>query len=354
MSSFVSWGRRSVLLGAAAFGLAFGLAVSGPAFAAGELHVYAWSGELPQEIVDDFEKETGITVTFDTFDSNETMMAKLEAGATGYDIVNPSQYAVQILAKKGLIEELEHGKIANIGNISEEFRNVSYDPGNKYQIPYLSGSTGLAYNTDCVKEEVTSWKALWDEKYKGRIYMLDNMLAAYIAGLQVNGFRASSTNEAEIAKATESLIAQKPLLAGYNSTNFAELVSSGEACLVEAWSGTVIQVMAENPKVRYVLPQEGGTMWVDGFSVAKGAANRDNAYIFINYLLKPEVAAKVTKLSKIATCVGKSRELLPPEIANNPAIFLPKEQVAKADFILDAGDAMKFYQDGWTKVKTAQ
>lgn len=354
MKSFVSWGKRRFLFSAAAMCLTFGLGLGGPAYAAEELHIYAWSGELPQEIVDDFEKETGIAVTFDTFDSNETMMAKLEAGASGYDIVNPSQYATQILAKKGLIEELDHAKIANIGNITEEFRNVSYDPGNKYQIPYLSGSTGLAYNTDCVKEDVKSWKALWDEKYKGRIYMLDNMLAAYIAGLQVNGFRANSTSQEEIAKATESLIVQKPLLAGYNSTNFGELVSSGEACLVEAWSGQVIQVMADNPKVRYILPEEGGTMWVDGFSVAKGAGNRDNAYKFIDYLLKPEVAAKVTKLSKIATCVGKSRELLPPELANNPAIFVPREQVAKADFILDAGDAMKFYQDGWTKVKTAQ
>ena len=319
-----------------------------------ELHIYAWADELPDEVIQDFQKETGVEVTVDTYDSNESLIAKLEAGATGYDLVNPSQYAVQILAKKNLIVELDHGKIPNIGNISEVFRNVSYDPGNKHSMPYIWGTTGLAYNSDCIKEPVTSWKAFWDEKHKGRIYMLDNMLAAYIAALQVNGFSANSSNPDEIAKATDSLIAQKPLLAGYNSTNFADLVASGEACLVESWSGSVINVMKDNPHVKYVVPDEGGTMWVDGYSIPQGAPNADTAYKFLNYLLQPEVAAKVTTLTSIANVVEKSKDLLPPDVASNTAIFPPADKLANADFILDTGDAMKHYQDGWTKVKAAQ
>jgi spermidine/putrescine transport system substrate-binding protein len=336
----------TVAVGASALGSADARAES--------LNIYAWSGELPQEIVDDFAKETGIDVTMDTFDSNESLIAKLEAGAAGYDIVNPSQYAVQILAKKGLIEELDHGKIPNRGNLSEVFQNISYDPGNKYSVPYVWGTTGLAYNSECVKEPVTSWKALWDEKYAGRIYMLDNMLAAYIAGLQVNGFKANTTNPDEIAKATDSLIEQKKILAGYNSTNFADLLASGEACLVEAWSGTVLQVTTENPNVHYVLPDEGGTMWVDGYAIAKGAPNVDAAYKFLDYLLRPEVAAKTTELTQTANTVEKSKELLPKELAENAAVFPPADKLAKADFILDLGDAMKHYQDGWTKVKAAE
>lgn len=319
-----------------------------------ELHIYAWSGELPEEVVDDFAEETGIDVTLDTFDSNESLIAKLEAGAAGYDIVNPSQYAVQILAKKGLIEELDHSKIPNRGNLSEVFQNISFDPGNKYSIPYVWGTTGFAYNSECVTEPVTSWKALWDERYAGRIYMLDNMLAAYIAGLQVNGFDANTTNPDEIAKATESLIEQKKILAGYNSTNFGDLVASGEACLVEAWSGNVLQVIAENPNVHYVLPDEGGTMWVDGYSIPKGAPNIEAAYKFLDYLLRPEVAAKTTQLTQTANAVEKSKELLPKELVENTAVYPPEDKLAKADFILDLGDAMKHYQDGWTKVKAAQ
>jgi spermidine/putrescine transport system substrate-binding protein len=335
------------------FGAALFAFSQAPALAE-ELHIYAWSGELPEEVVDDFAEETGIDVTLDTFDSNESLIAKLEAGAAGYDIVNPSQYAVQILAKKGLIEELDHSKLPNRGNLSEVFQNISFDPGNKYSIPYVWGTTGFAYNSDCVTEPVTSWKALWDERYAGRIYMLDNMLAAYIAGLQVNGFDANTTNPDEIAKATDSLIEQKKILAGYNSTNFADLVASGEACLVEAWSGNVLQVIAENPSVHYVLPDEGGTMWVDGYSIPKGAPNVEAAYKFIDYLLRPEVAAKTTELTQTANTVEKSKELLPKELVENTAVYPPDEKLAKADFILDLGDAMKHYQDGWTKVKAAQ
>lgn len=318
-----------------------------------ELHLFVWSDELPEETINAFQEETGIRVTVDTYDSNESMIAKLEAGATGYDIVNPSQYAVQILINKGLLEQLDHSKLSNYNNLSEVFKNVSFDPGNKYSIPYLWGTTGLAYNDTCVDEPVTSWKALWDEKYAGRIYMLDNMLAAYIAGLQINGFDANSTNPDEIAKATESLIEQKKVLAGYNSTNFADLVASGEACLVQAWSGNVIQVIDENPHVHYVIPDEGGTMWVDSYSIVKGVKNVKAAYLFLDYLLRGDVAGNVTNLTKIANTVATATEHIDPKIASNLAIFPPQEKIANADFILDPGEAMKYFQEGWTKVKAA-
>jgi len=344
--------KKTGLLASIALIAAF--AAGGPRAEAAELHLYVWSGELPQEVVDDFAAKTGTKVTVDTFDSNETLIAKLEGGASGYDLIEPSQYAVQILGKKGLVEELDHGKIPNISNLSDAFKNVSYDPGNKYSVPYIWGTTGFAYNTDCVKEPITSWKALWDEKYSGRIYMLDNMLAAYIAGLQYVGAHAGTTNADEIAKATDALIAQKRVLGGYNSTNFADLVSSGEACIAQGWNGNFAQAAASNPKVKYVLPDEGGTMWVDGFSIVKNAANKDAAYAFIDYINQPEVAAKAAQLSKSATVIPAAKAMLPKEIAENSAIYPSDERLKKADFILDLGDAMKLYQDGWTKVKAAQ
>ncbi len=324
------------------------------AASAENLNIFGWANEMPEEVIEDFEAETGINVTFDTFDSNEAMIAKLEAGASGYDLVNPSQYAVQILKNLGLVVELDHASIDTYANISEAFTKVSYDPGNVYSIPYVWGTTGLAYNKSCVTEPITSWKALFDPQYEGRIYMLDNMLAAYIVGLQVNGFSANSSDPSEIEKATETLIEQKSLLAGYNSTNFADLVSSGEACIVESWSSSVLQAIADNPDVVYVLPEEGGTMWIDGYSLLKDAPNKDAAYQFMSYILRPEVAAKTTELTKTATVVSGVQELLPPEIANNAAVFPDEATIANADFILDLGDAMKFYQDGWTKVKAAR
>jgi len=319
-----------------------------------ELRIYGWAGEMPDEVLQDFEAETGIAVTFDTFDSNESMIAKLDAGGSGYDLVNPSQYAVQILINRGKIIELDHSKIETYDNIGPSFKEVSYDPGNKYSIPYVWGTTGLAYNKTCVEQPITSWKALFDEKYNGRVYMLDNMLAAYIAGLQVNGFSANTSNPDEIAKATETLIAQKPMLAGYNSTNFADLVSSGEACIVQSWSSSVLQAIKDNPDVVYVLPEEGGTMWIDGYSILNDAPNPEAAYKFLSYILRPEVAAKTTELTQTATVVPASKALLPADLASNSAVFPDEKTIANADFILDLGDAMKFYQDGWTQVKAAQ
>ncbi|WP_413872335.1 ABC transporter substrate-binding protein [Albidovulum sp.] len=332
---------------------ALALVAANPALAE-DLRIFGWANEMPDEVLQDFEAETGIAVTFDTFDSNESMIAKLDAGGSGYDLVNPSQYAVQILINRGKLAELDHSRIETYDKIGPSFKEVSYDPGNKYSIPYVWGTTGLAYNKTCVDAPITSWKALFDEKYKGRVYMLDNMLAAYIAGLQVNGFDANTTDPAEIEKATETLIAQKPMLAGYNSTNFADLVSSGEACVVESWSSSVLQATQDNPDVVYVLPEEGGTMWIDGYSILTDAPNPDAAYKFLSYILRPEVAAKTTELTQTATVVAESRALLPEALAKNSAVFPDEKTIANADFILDLGDAMKLYQDGWTKVKAAQ
>jgi spermidine/putrescine transport system substrate-binding protein len=329
------------------------LAAAAPALAE-DLRIFGWAGEMPDEVLQDFEAETGIAVTFDTFDSNESLIAKLDAGGSGYDLVNPSQYAVQILVNRGKLAELDHSRIETYDKIGPSFTQVSYDPGNKYSIPYVWGTTGLAYNKTCVDAPITGWKALFDEKYKGRVYMLDNMLAAYIAGLQVNGFDANTTDPAEIEKATETLIAQKPMLAGYNSTNFADLVSSGEACIVESWSSSVLQAIQDNPDVVYVLPEEGGTMWIDGYSILTDAPNPDAAYRFLSYILRPEVAAKTTELTQTATVVTESKALLPDALAKNPAVFPDESTIANADFILDLGDAMKLYQDGWTRVKAAQ
>ena len=332
---------------------ALALVAANPALAE-DLRIFGWADEMPDEVLQDFEAETGIAVTFDTFDSNESMIAKLDAGGSGYDLVNPSQYAVQILVNRGKLAELDHAKIETYDKIGPSFTQVSYDPGNKYSIPYVWGTTGLAYNKTCVDGPITSWKALFDEKYKSRVYMLDNMLAAYIAGLQVNGFDANTTDPAEIEKATETLIAQKPMLAGYNSTNFADLVSSGEACIVESWSSSVLQAIEDNPDVVYVLPEEGGTMWIDGYSILTDAPNPDAAYKFLSYILRPEVAAKTTSLTQTATVVTDSKALLPEALAKNSAVFPDEKTIANADFILDLGDAMKLYQDGWTRVKAAQ
>jgi spermidine/putrescine transport system substrate-binding protein len=326
-----------------------------PTAASTELSIYAWAGEIPDSVVKAFEDETGIKVTVDTFDSNETMISKLAAGDSGYDIVEPSQYAVQLLVGQDLIDTIDYSKVEGMKNLQTKFVNPSFDADNAHAVPWIWGSTGLLYNKKCTGEDLTSWKSMFDKKYKGKIYMLDNMLASYIVGLQVNGYRANSTNEQEIAKATQTLIDQKPLLAGYNSTNYFDFVKSGEACMSLAWGGSqVAKVVADNPDVKYILPSEGGTLWVDNFSIAKGAPHSDAAYKWLNFTLKPETGAMATNDGSLATTNEASLALITDKAQlNNPAIFAPSDQTANADFIVDPGKAMTYFQQGWTKVKAS-
>ncbi|MCV7227319.1 ABC transporter substrate-binding protein [Mycolicibacterium komossense] len=347
--------RVAALALAAASAAALTACSGGGSDDANQLNIYAWAGEVPDAVVAAFEKETGISVTIDTFDSNETMISKLAAGNAGYDIVEPSQYAVQQLVGQDLIEEVDYSKVQGMNNVSTKFVNPAFDPENKHAVPWIWGTTGLLYNEACTKAPLTSWNSLFDPAYRGKIYMLDNMLASYIVGLQSTGSSATSTNEADIAKATDKLIQQKPLLAGYNSTNYYDLVASGDACASLAWGGASVgKVVAENPDVKYVLPVEGGTLWVDNFSIAKGAPHSDAAYKWLNFVLKPETGAMATNEGSVATTNEAAKKLIAdPKILQNPAIFAPEDQLAKAEFIVDPGEAMKYYQDGWTRVKAS-
>ena len=316
-----------------------------------ELNIYAWSGEIPDSIIKDFETETGVKVTFDTFDSNEAMVTKLQSGATGYDIVNPSQYAVQQLAGLELIQELDHNMLPSLANVPESFQQAEYDPGNKWSVPVMWGTTAMAYNTKYIKEDLTSWSALADGKYKDKIMMLDNMLAAYIPALQVNGYDAGSTVESEVDVATQWLTDQKPLLQGYNATNNAQLLAQGQVWVELAWNSQIVPLMDEYPEIKWVLPEEGFSFWTDSLSITKESANVANAYKFIEYLLQPEVAAKMCEESGIAVPNTPMMDLLPEKIAGNEAMFVPEADMERADVILDPEGATQAYQEGWTKVR---
>ena len=350
--------RTASLALVAASALALTACSSGGDSASGEsteLNIYAWAGEIPDSVVAAFEEETGISVTVDTFDSNETMISKLAAGNSGYDIVEPSQYAVQLLVGQDLVEPIDYDQVEGLENVQAKFIDPSFDPGNEYALPWIWGTTGLLYNEACTGEALTSWDAMFDPAYAGKVYMLDNMLASYIVGLQSTGSSATSTDEAEIDAATEKLIEQKPLLAGYNSTNYYDLVASGDACMSLAWGGaSVAGVVASNPDVKYVLPEEGGTLWVDSFSVAKGAPHSDAAYQWLNFVLQPEIAAMATNDGSLATTNEAALKLITDAaLLENPAIFAPADQIENAEFIVDPGEAMRYFQDGWTRVKAS-
>lgn len=319
------------------------------------LSIYAWAGEIPDSVISGFEKETGITVTVDTFDSNETMISKLAAGNSGYDIVEPSQYAVQLLVDRNLVAQIDKSKLEGFDNLAEKFVDPSFDPDNAHAIPWAWGTTGILYNQACTGKEITGWADMWDPAYSGKIYMLDNMLSAYIAGLQVEGLSATTTSQDDIEKATQKLIEQKPLLAGYNSQNYADLVGSGDACIAEAYSGTTAaKAVMANSDVHYIIPEEGGTLWTDSFSVVEGTSNTDAAYKWLNYTLRPEVAVLLTDDASLASTNAGALELVKDQsLVSNPAIYAPADSLTKSEFIVDPGAALSYFQDGWTRLRAS-
>lgn len=263
---------------------------------------------------------------------------------------------MQQLVGQKLIEPLDHDALEGFDQISETFVDPTYDPGNEYAVPWVWGTTGLLYNETCTAgEAITSWKSMFDPKWSGKLNMLDNMLASYIAGLQVHGYGADSKDEAEIAAATESLIEQKKILAGYNSSNYGDLVASGDVCISMAWGGTSTAKLVEaNEHVHYVLPEEGGSLWVDSLAVAAGAPNNEAAVQFLNFILRPDIAAIATNDGGMASANTAAAEFITDKgMLSNAAVYASEEEVAHADFIVDPGDAMKFYQDGWTRVKAS-
>jgi len=315
------------------------------------LYVYNWSYYISESAVPNFEKEFGVKVVYDNYSSNEELHAKLQAGATGYDLIFPSDYMVGMMSEQGLLEEFALTNIPNFKNIAEKFKNLPFDPGNKYSIPYLWGTTGIGVNTEKVEEEVDSWNILWNEKYKDRISMLDDMRGLANAALKILGYSINTTDPKQIEEAKQMLIKQKPLVKVYTS-DIVDLLISGDVWLAQGYSGDVFQVTKENEAIKYVIPKEGSDIWVDNMCIPKGAKNKYTAEVFVNYLLRPEVSAEISNFTWYANPNEASHQFIKPEILNNPSIYPPQEVLDKCEFQKDAEDATKYYEQLFNEVKS--
>jgi spermidine/putrescine-binding protein len=350
--------KTSSLIGASAIlgskaGIAYPESEGKPGKLSDELYVLIWSYYLAENTVPDFEREFGVRVVLDYFSSNEELLAIIKTGAKGYDLIFPSDYMVGIMREEGLIEKLDLENVPNLKNIDEKFRDLPFDPGNAYSIPYLWGTTGMGFNADKVTEKADSWKILWDEKYKGRISMLDDMRGLANPALKLMGYSINATDPEKIGEAKELLIKQKPLVKLYTSETYIEFLKSGDIWLSQGYSGDVFQVMKENKSIKYVIPREGSDIWVDNMCIPKGARNRYTAEVFIDYLLRPEVGAGISNFTWYANPNVASHQFIKPEILNNPAIYPVKEVLDRCEFQKDVGDATELYEELYNEVKSA-
>ena len=315
------------------------------------LHYFTWSDYVGPEILAEFERREQVRVVVDVFSSNEELLAKLQSGATGYDVAVPSDFMVAIAMQLGLLEELDHAAIPNAERLNAHLHNLPFDPTRRYSVPYLWGTVGIGYDSDVIKTPPESWAILWDHRYKGRISMLNDQREVFGATLRWMGHSLNSTDRSAIEAAKSKLIEQKPLVKTYTSDHYDQLLATGEVVLAHGWGGPIARAMRERPSIRYVVPKEGGTMWADCLVVLKTAPHKDLAMRFINYLLDPEIAARTSERLLFAAAQAVVKDLVPPGVRGNPAVYPPDEVLNRLEWLKDVGEAIRAYDRAWTDLK---
>lgn len=292
----------------------------------GEVYVYNWGEYIDPETITMFEEETGIKVIYDEFETNETMYPKVEAGASTYDVICPSDYMIQKMIDNDMLQELNFENMPNAtANIGAQYyeQATAFDPGNKYSVPYCWGTVGILYNKTMVSEPVSSWSILWDEKYSDSILMQDSVRDAFMVALKLNGNSMNSMNKEELEAAKNLLIEQKPIVQAYVVDQVRDKMIGGEAALGVIYSGEAIYTQRENPDLEYVIPEEGTNVWIDGWVIPKNAPNKENAEKFIDFMCRADIALMNFDYITYSTPNDAARELIQDEDIKNSKIAFP-------------------------------
>jgi len=317
------------------------------------LHIYTWADYIKPELVRQFEKENNCQVVIDTFDSNEAMYAKINAGATGYDLITPSSYMAKIMFDQNLLLPLDHSKLPNLVHVDPEYLKIAVDRQMDHSVPYMITYTGLGYLKDKVTEVQPTWKMLEKSELHGRITMLNDMRETIGAALKYLGYSLNTVNDAELAAARDVVIRWKKNLAKFENEQYKTGLASGEFLLVHGYSGDILKVREENDNVAFIIPQEGFSLACDDLVIPKTAKQIDLALKFINFLHTPEVAAANTEFITYLCPNVTSYPLLSEEIRNDPGIF-PSQQIRnKGEVIQDLGVDNQKYTQVWDEIKAA-
>jgi spermidine/putrescine transport system substrate-binding protein len=321
---------------------------------ADEIFLYNWSEYLDPAIKEQFEAECGVTVSETNFDSNETMLATLQAGGAEYDLIVPSDYMVQIMVDEGMLMELDYDVIPNMQHIDEVNLNTYFDPEQKYTVPYMWGTSGFAVDTSVVTDYTDSWSMMFDPNspYCGQISMLDDQRETLGAALMYLGYSINDTDPAHLEEAKNLLIEQSECVKAYDSETNDDLIISGETVLAHMWTGDAILAALERPEIVYVIPEEGTTIWQDNLAIPVGAPNAYTAMVFMNYLNYPEIAAQNAEYIAYASPNKTAKESIDPSMLSE-TIYPTGELASRLQWIEDVGDALQLYDRIWTEFKAA-
>ena len=329
--------KRTAIVGAVCLAAAAVWSCTSKQEAPKELNLFAWSEYVPQSVIDGFTKETGIKVNYETYASNEEMLAKLVSGAQRYDLIQPSEYTIEALVKENQLRPIDWSKVPNGKNIDPKYKNLPHDPQQKYTVPWMVGSVGIVVNSEKVSDDVKGYKDVFQEKYKGRIVALDDSREIVSWALAAIGKGPNDVNPTNLEKVKPILQQWLPLVKVYDSDSPKTALLNGDVDLGVVWSGEAALLYNENPKFKYVLPSEGAHQFIDSLAIPANAPNPEAAMAFMNYILRPEVSKLISADFPYTNPNIEARKLLSADELKNPASYPPGNP--KLSTFSDIGDS---------------
>lgn len=320
------------------------------------LHIYTWADYVDEPAMEAFTEATGIKVVVDIFDSNETMLAKLQAGGGDtYSVIYPSDYMVTQMVDLGLLTELDSSRLKGIENLLDKWQDPVYDGNNVHSVPYSWGTTGLLYNRELVTGNPEDWDYLWEnqEALSRRITLLEDVRETMGAVLKSLGYSYNATDPAKLEEAYNKLAELKPHLASFKSFGFEEQLLGGDLTMVMSYSVDAIAATLEDDRMEYIVPASGSSVWTDTMVIPASAPDVDAAYEWLNFVLQPQVSAGLVERLYFATPIEAAYEMLPEELKANKDLFPPEDLLAKCEGIAPVGDAIDLYDQYWTQVTSA-
>nr|WP_295971026.1 ABC transporter substrate-binding protein [uncultured Bacillus sp.] len=317
------------------------------------LTVYNWGDYIDEELIKKFEKETGIKVIYETFDSNEAMFTKIQQGGTAYDIAVPSEYMIEKMREENLLIALDYSKIPNIKHIDPRFMDLPFDPGNKYSVPYFWGTVGIVYNPDLLGDiEITGWNDLWNPKLKNTILMVDGAREAMGISLNSLHYSLNDKNKKHLKEAKDKLDTLTPNIMAIVGDEIKMLMANEEAAIGIVWSGDAADIMWQNDKLDYVVPKEGSNLWFDNMVIPKTAKNIEGAHQFINFMLDPKNSAQNTEYVSYSTPNKTALQYLPEDVVNDDRFYPDEELTEKLEVYENLGKKMlAYYNDLYLEFK---
>jgi spermidine/putrescine transport system substrate-binding protein len=308
------------------------------------LTVYNWGDYIDEELIAKFEKETGIKVIYETFDSNEAMFTKIQQGGNAYDIAVPSEYMIEKMRAEDLLIPLDYTKIPNIKHIDSRFMDLPFDPGNKYSVPYFWGTVGIVFNPDLLGDKkINGWNDLWDQELKNQILMVDGAREVMGIGLNSLHYSLNDTDKQHLREAKDKLETLTPNIKAIVGDEIKMLMANEEAAIGVVWSGDAADIMWENEKLDYVVPEEGSNLWFDNMVIPKTAKNIEGAHQFINFMLDPKNAAQNTEYVSYSTPNKTALQYLPEDVANDERFYPDEKLTGKLEVYENLGKRMLAY-----------